>query len=250
MEGSADKTTVKPTVVKKKSGNQGGIILGILMLGVGGAGFGLGFTQKFIPTEILAPESTLKINIATPPLKALTPGATTPGATAPAMPSTTPGATTPAMPSTTPSATTPALPATPQGAPPAITTAAPAASSSPAASTALKHAYWIQTSGWDRAGFEIKVYINDQLAGTFATIDQTEDITKLVKAGDNKVRFDAKALPAGNRNDFANAFLTISINQGQKTDTGFTNAKTLVEYKRKVSEMENFDDVMDFATLE
>ncbi len=230
MEGSADKTTVKPTVVKKKSGNQGGIILGILMLGVGGAGFGLGFTQKFIPTEILAPESTLKINISTPPLKALTPGATTPGATTPATTPTTPGTTTPALPATTPIA------------PPATATAA--------SSTPLKHAYWIQTSGWDRAGFEIKVYINDQLAGTFATIDQTEDITKLVKAGDNKVRFDAKALPAGNRNDFANAFLTVSINQGQKTDTGFTNAKTLVEYKRKVSEMENFDDVMEFATLE
>lgn len=180
-----------------KKGNvaQGVLVLIILLLAVGGAGFGVGFTQKFAPIEMVSPDTAATNKSAG--------GDTESGASS---------------------------------------------SSTPAS---LKKAYWIHTKGWDRAGYAIKVFINDQPVGTFSTQDRLDDVTKYVKAGDNKIRFQAKALPQGNRNDYTGAYLTITLNQGSKfSSKGYKDAQTLVEYTRKVSETDDFDDNMDFAVVE
>lgn len=115
----------------------------------------------------------------------------------------------------------------------------------------LKKSYWISTKGWERAGYSIKVFINDKDAGSYQTPDRTEDITKYVHAGDNKVRFVAKALPAGNRQEYSGAYLAIDINKGEKfSANGYKNAEKLVEYKRSITETEDFDDTMDFSIVE
>ncbi|MBY0546324.1 MAG: hypothetical protein K2W95_03480 [Candidatus Obscuribacterales bacterium] len=122
---------------------------------------------------------------------------------------------------------------------------------STASAPQLKKAYWIATSGFERAGYAIKVYINDQEVGSYQTPARIDDITKYVHVGDNKVRFVAKALPAGNRQEYSGAHLTIAINQGEKySSTGYKNPEKLVEYERKITETQDFDDTMDFSIVE
>lgn len=136
------------------------------------------------------------------------------------------------------------------------TAAAPADGSTtsaadPNAKPALKRSYWISTKGWERAGYSIKVQINGTDVGTFQTPDRITEITKFVNLGNNKVRFTATALPAGNRNDYSGAYLTLNINQGDKfSSTGYKNAEKLVEWTRKVTETDNFDEVQEFSIIE
>ncbi|MDZ4834344.1 MAG: hypothetical protein SGJ27_11260 [Candidatus Melainabacteria bacterium] len=246
---ASDTPSVKPAVKKKKNGNQGAVVLFILLLGVGGAGFGLGFTQKFVPIDAVSPDTT--------PTKITTIATSGPTATAPAT-TATGGATTPATSNSSANTTGPATgtgtnPATGSAAGttvatgPATGTAGGTSSSTP---SALKKAYWIETSGWDKAGYAITVYINDHPVGNFDVIDRTEDVTKFVVPGENKVRFEAKSLPAENRNDFTGAFLTVTINQGQKTSAKeFTDAQPVIEYKRKVTETTDFDETKEFAAI-
>ncbi len=238
MQGS-ETPGVKATV-KKKSGGQGFLVLFILLLGVGGAGFGLGFTQKFAPIEMVAPDTA--------------PGAKTTTVVPAAGPSTTPATATATTPVTAPATSPATVPAT---TPATATATAPSTAASTnttggatsVAKAALKKTYWIQTAGWDKAGYTITVYINDQPVGNFDSIDRTEDITKFVKPGENKVRFEAKPHPPGDRNEFTGAFLTVTVNQGQKNGEEFTDAQPVVEYKRKVTETTPYDDSMDFAAI-
>lgn len=231
MQGS--ETPGAKTAVKKKKGGQGFLILFILLLGVGGAGFGLGFTQKFAPIEMVAPDTA--------------PGAKTTTIVPAAGPSTTPASATATAPTTTATAPTTPAPATTPAATP--TTSAPASGAGTVTKAALKKTYWIQTAGWDKAGYTITVYINDQPVGNFDSIDRTEDVTKFVKPGENKIRFEAKPHPPGDRNEFTGAFLTVTVNQGQKNGEEFTDAQPVVEYRRKVTETTPYDDSMDFAAI-
>lgn len=221
---AGDNSSVKPAV--KKKGGQGLLVLFILLLGVGGAGFGVGFTQKFVPVDVVGPDTAPGAKISS-----LVPAATT-----------TPGNST---------ATTPAITTTTSGTAPATssTTTSTATGTSSAAQTSLKKSYWIQTSGWDKVGYTVTVYINDQPVGNFDSIDRTEDVTKFVKPGENKVRFEAKVHPSEERNDFTGAFLTVTINQGQKSDKEFKDGQPVLEYKRKVTETTDYDDSMEFAAI-
>ncbi len=116
----------------------------------------------------------------------------------------------------------------------------------------LKKSYWISTKGYERAGYSIKVFLNGVDAGSFQTPDRIVDVTKFVHTGDNKVRFLAKALPAGNRTtEYASAYLNVSIYQGEKfSSNGFKNGEKLVEYSRTITETQDFDDTQDFTIVE
>ncbi len=133
----------------------------------------------------------------------------------------------------------------------ADTTTSTATNSSSTSSTGLKKVYWLSTHGWERAGYAIKVYINDHSVGTFQTPDRIEEVTKYLKPGSNKIRFDAKALPAGNRNDYSGANLQIALMQGEKFSArGYKNGSKLVQYERKVTETQDFDDTQDVEIIE
>jgi hypothetical protein len=133
----------------------------------------------------------------------------------------------------------------------AATSDSTTAATDPNAKPALKKTYWISTKGWERPGYSIKVQINGNEVGTFQTPDRITEITKFVNLGNNKVRFIATALPAGNRNDYSGAYLTININQGDKfSSSGYKNAEKLVEWTRKVTETDNFDEVQEFSIIE
>ncbi len=131
------------------------------------------------------------------------------------------------------------------------TTATTTTDSSTTSPTTLKKVYWIATSGWERAGYAIKIYINDQSVGTFQTPDRIEEVTKYLKPGTNKIRFESKALPAGNRNDYEGAHLTIGLMQGEKfSSRGYKNGSKLLQYERKVTETQDFDDTQDVEIVE
>ncbi len=116
---------------------------------------------------------------------------------------------------------------------------------------ALKKSYWISTYGYERAGYAIKVYINDNDVGIFQTENRIVEVTKFVKPGDNKIRFVAKALPEGNRTDNSSAYLQVNLFQGEKySSKGYKNGEKLVQYERKVTETDNFDDTQDFTVVE
>ena len=115
----------------------------------------------------------------------------------------------------------------------------------------LKKAYWISTYGYERAGYAIKVYINDNDVGTFQTDDRIVEVTKFVRPGGNKIRFVAKALPEGNRTDNSAAYLQVNLYQGEKfSSQGYKNGEKLVQYERRVTETEDFDDTQDFTVVE
>lgn len=126
-----------------------------------------------------------------------------------------------------------------------------AVSSSSEPTRVMKKAYWIGTRGYERAGYSIKVFLNDQEVGTFQTPERLVDVTRYVHPGDNKVRFVAKALPAGNRCEYTGAYLDVFICQGEKfSSNGYKNGEKLVEYRRSISETEDFDTSQDFSIIE
>jgi hypothetical protein len=177
----------------KGSLGKGILVFLILLVCAGGAGFTVGYTQKFAPVESVSPDAA-------------------PGAAA---------------------------------------TAGPGQPSSSAAPATLKKAYWIHTHGYDRAGYAIKVFINDQDVGTFQTPERLVEVTRFVKPGDNRIRFLARALPEGNRTDNPHAHLKLALYQGEKySSKGFKNGEKLVEYDRKVTETEDFDNSQDFTIIE
>ncbi|MBX9667656.1 MAG: hypothetical protein K2X93_08570 [Candidatus Obscuribacterales bacterium] len=191
----------------EKRGNaaQGFLVIMVLLLATGGAGFGIGYTQKFVPIEMVAPDtaSTASSSITHP--------------------STVQPSTAPSLPAQSSSATDSQICNTGSGA---------NSSSTP---ISLKKSYWIHTKGWDRAGYAINVFINNKSVGTFSTIDRLDDVTKLVKSGNNKIRFEAKALPESNRNDYTGAFFTVTLNQGTKfSANGYKDLKRLSSIPAKL----------------
>jgi len=207
---------------KKSSAGQWIVVVLVLLLGAGGAGFGVGFTQKFAPIEMVAP-GTPGVAVTTSPPTTSTPTTTTATATTPPATSAAPASTT---------GTTAASPGT-------------ATSTTPAPSAVkVKKTYWLSTHGWEGSGYDVNVYVNDNLVGTYSKPAQTADITNFVKPGDNKVRFEAKALSDDKRNDFSGAHLIVKVNRGDAISKD--GGEALLDYKRTVSEKENFDDTMDF----
>ena len=121
-------------------------------------------------------------------------------------------------------------------------------------SAQLKKAYWVHTRGDDRAGYKIAVFINGQFLGKFYKSDVDVEATKYLKPGRNSITFDCKPLPLDQRSDYSGAYLDIQLKAGDKKMDGdkarFENGDTLVEYRRKVTETEEFKDTKEFETLE
>jgi len=117
----------------------------------------------------------------------------------------------------------------------------------------VKKWYWIHTKGWNRAGYQIMVMVNGQLVGNYYKPDVNTDVTKYIKPGRNKISFDAKSLPLDQRDGNKAADLVIELRSGEKKPNElnkFQGGDMLIEYKRLVTETENFHDVREFETIE
>jgi hypothetical protein len=121
---------------------------------------------------------------------------------------------------------------------------------SPATSELKKH-YWIHSSGEERVGYNISITINGTPVGMVNTPKRNIDISKLVKPGVNHILFQAKSLPVSQR-DTSNSWpaLTLEIMAGDKTSEDFGKGDVLLQYARKVTETQDYNDNMEFMIVE
>lgn len=128
---------------------------------------------------------------------------------------------------------------------PASSTAVPAASSGQ-----LKNKYWISSSGYERVGYSISVFVNGQLVDKIFTPDKKVEITRLVRPGENSIRFEAKCLPPSMNEHRGSDYyhLTLGVQSGSYLED--PKANTLLNYKRNSAETQDYDDTLSFVTLE
>lgn len=114
----------------------------------------------------------------------------------------------------------------------------------------LKKKYWLHSSGDEHVGYAISVFVNGQMVDRIFTPNRDIDISKYVKPGENQVTFQAKVLPDGMREHKGNAsyFLNISVKSGDAI--GQSGAGELLNYRRNANEFEDYNDTLDFVTLE
>ncbi len=120
----------------------------------------------------------------------------------------------------------------------------------------LKKWYWIHTKGWERAGYIVTVAINGQTVDKFSKPDVSVDVSKLVRLGKNSITYTAKSLPLDQRSDTQSAYLTVELMETPKKenekieDFKFENGDLLVDYRREVTDTEDFNDTKTFEIVE
>jgi hypothetical protein len=118
----------------------------------------------------------------------------------------------------------------------------------------LKKVYWIESKGYDRAGYVINVAINGQPVEKFFKASQEVDITKYLKDGNNEITFDAKSLPLDQRDNNNSAYLTLELKSKEKPADGkppeLSGGDTLLDYRRQVTDTDNFNDKREFQPIE
>lgn len=121
-------------------------------------------------------------------------------------------------------------------------------------SSQLKKAYWLHSSGYERAGHKIKVYLNGNYVGKFFRPDETIECTKFLKPGRNNIVFDSRTLPVDQRQDYSGAFLKVQLLAGEKKMDGerprFENGYTVMEIQRTVTDTDDNKVSKEFETLE
>lgn len=115
----------------------------------------------------------------------------------------------------------------------------------------LKKKYWLRSDGYDHVGYAITVHVNGQMVDKIYSPGKEVDITRLVKPGENQIRFEAKLLPPGMRTASDWHDLTIDV-IGSKLGPGhdYDRSDVLLKYTRKANETEDYDDPLAFVTLE
>ena len=215
----------------------------ILVLMIGGAGFGgyfFGTTQRLAPVKLVAPGTPGAVS---PEKAEMTPVNTVPAAAsskaAAASTAATPtAATTPATPTTTSTHTSTNT----------STNTSHTGSATPAANTEKKK-YWLVSSGSEYVGYAPTVNVNGKDVDNFFGPGKTQNITKLVKEGENSITFNAKHLEAGynkHKGD-ASAELIIQLVSGPFVTDEFSASDVLLTYKRNAAETDNFNDTKHFV---
>jgi hypothetical protein len=218
-------------------------ILALLWAGAGFGGYFWGIHERLAPVRTVPPGTpgAPPPPVVAPPLTATLTGTATQTGTAPAaQPGT--GTTTPAsQPAGTPT------PETPAANPPA--SSAVSVSHAPAAKAHAKLKYWITSSGTDYIGYSVTVKVNDTPVDNFFGPGKLMDITRLVKAGNNTVVYEAKALGdqynkhAGD----AKAALVLELVSGPHVQEQFKPADVIHTYKRTAAENQDFTDSVSFT---
>lgn len=128
-------------------------------------------------------------------------------------------------------------------------------SESSSAATAVNHPkphakkkFWITSSGSDYIGYNITIKLNGRPVDNFFGPGKTLDITRLVKAGDNTLTFEAKQLDAGmNQHEGdESAVLAVHVVAGPTVQENFKPSEVLLTYKRNAAESGNFTDTKHF----
>lgn len=110
--------------------------------------------------------------------------------------------------------------------------------------------YWICSSGTDYIGSSVTVSVNDTPVDSFFGPGKFIDLTKLVKKGDNEIKFEAKALGQGynkHKGD-SKAVLTLQLVSGpQITPDSFKKSDVICTFKRNAAETDDAEKTEEFT---
>jgi len=108
--------------------------------------------------------------------------------------------------------------------------------------------YWISSSGADYTGYSVTVKVNQTPVDNFFGPGKNIDITRYVKAGDNAVTFEAKALgdQYNKHPGEEGAELVLQLVSGPFLQENFGSSDVLLTYRRNAAESQDFNDTMHF----
>ncbi len=111
-----------------------------------------------------------------------------------------------------------------------------------------KMRYWLISSGEDYCGYSVTVNVNNNPVDSFFGPDKIVEVTKLVKPGENQVRFEAKALGEQYNKHTGDAAyaVTVKLVKGTHMQDNFAAKDVLMSYSRNASETQDFNDVTNF----
>jgi hypothetical protein len=117
-----------------------------------------------------------------------------------------------------------------------------------AADKNAKMRYWLISSGEDYCGYSVTVNVNNNPVDSFFGPDKIVEVTKLVKPGENQVRFEAKALGEQYNKHTGDAAyaVTVKLVKGTHMQDNFAAKDVLMSYSRNASETQDFNDVTNF----
>ncbi len=115
-------------------------------------------------------------------------------------------------------------------------TATNTGTSDPAKKAKLK--YWISSSGEEYVGYQITAKVNDTAVDLFVGPGKNDDITRLVKAGDNGVTFESKLLGAdyNKHQGDPKAILTVHVIKGPVISENYKASDVVASYSRSATD--------------
>jgi hypothetical protein len=131
--------------------------------------------------------------------------------------------------------------------PPAAAPVVPAAPSAPATPTSITKHYWMVSEDHDSAAaqYDFDVFINSKWVRKVKAGEPqiVLEVTKYLAPGANKVLFAAtKHMEAGRKSASANAFLKITVGEGESGGNTVMIDNPLVECKRTAAEIDNLNE--------
>ncbi|MBX9940068.1 MAG: hypothetical protein K2Y32_12485 [Candidatus Obscuribacterales bacterium] len=117
-----------------------------------------------------------------------------------------------------------------------------------AANKNAKMRYWLISSGEDYCGYSVTVNVNNNPVDSFFGPDKIVEVTKLIKPGENQVKFEAKALGEQyNKHTGDSAYaVTVKLVKGSHMQDNFAAKDVLMSYSRNAAETQDFNDVTSF----
>ncbi|HEY9679890.1 MAG TPA: hypothetical protein V6C76_17940 [Drouetiella sp.] len=118
------------------------------------------------------------------------------------------------------------------------------------ASAPKKHGkkYWVESSGSDYIGYSIKVNVNDQDVDNFFAPGKAVDVTRLLKAGQNSITFNAQVLDEkfnAHKGD-ASKKLVVKLITGPAVQEDYKPSDVVLTYQRNAGQSESDTQTFTF----
>jgi len=116
----------------------------------------------------------------------------------------------------------------------------------------LTKKYWLHSVGASHVGYVLTASVNGTQVAKFTGPGQSQDITALVRTGENQIAFQAKALPGEmneHKGDAASA-LSIQVIANDGIDKQYTDNDVLLKYGRSGADTGDYSNSLKFVTLE
>jgi len=116
----------------------------------------------------------------------------------------------------------------------------------------LTKKYWLHSVGASHVGYVLTASVNGTQVAKFTGPGQSQDITALVRAGENQIAFQARALPSEmneHKGDVSSA-LQIQVIANDGIDKPYNDNDVLLKYGRSGADTGDYSNSLKFVTLE